>query len=89
MKTVLSYRKIVTPLPMSKVNRLLKKPTFTLRGPQGERTGHEIVYYFPFMLIIMKAMYSVTAVIKMTDRGGEPLWNTSHWMFIRSIPGHE
>jgi hypothetical protein len=40
-------------------------------------------------LIIMKAMNSVTAVIKITDRGGKPLWNTSHWTFTRSTPGHE
>ena len=40
-------------------------------------------------LIIMKAMNSVTAVIKLTDRGGKPLWNTSHWTYTRSTPGHE
>jgi hypothetical protein len=41
------------------------------------------------ILIIMKAMYFVTAVINMSDRGGEQLWKTSHWTFIRSTPGHE
>jgi DNA-binding NarL/FixJ family response regulator len=39
------------------------------------------------ILINMKAMDSVTAVIKMTDRGGEPLWKISHWTFIRNTPG--
>src|SRR5437867_1587127 len=40
------------------------------------------------ILITMKAMYSVTAVVNMIGRGGEQLWNTSHWTFTRSIPGH-
>jgi len=41
------------------------------------------------MLIIMKAMNSVTAVDDMDEGGGQPLWNTSHWTFTRNIPGHE
>jgi hypothetical protein len=40
------------------------------------------------ILIIMKAMDCVTAVAKMTNRGGQPLWNTSHWMFTRTTLGH-
>src|SRR5437016_14584548 len=40
------------------------------------------------ILITMKAMYSVTAVVNMIGGGGEQLWNTSHWTFTRSIPGH-
>src|SRR5437870_12283538 len=40
------------------------------------------------ILINMKARYSVTAVVTMRDRGGVQLWNTSHWMFTRSTPGH-
>src|SRR5207249_7097599 len=40
------------------------------------------------ILIIMKAMDSVTAMINMIGRGGEQLWNTSHWTFTRSTPGH-
>src|SRR5438093_3514346 len=36
----------------------------------------------------MKAMDSVTAMINMMGRGGEQLWNTSHWTFTRSTPGH-
>ncbi len=44
------------------------------------------IYHF---LINMKAMDSVTSVVKMRDRGGEQLWKTSHWMLIRGTPGHE
>jgi hypothetical protein len=40
-------------------------------------------------LINMKAMDSVTSVVKMRDRGGEQLWKTSHWTFIRDTRGHE
>src|SRR5436190_20003667 len=41
------------------------------------------------MLIIMKAMQTVTAVLRRTDRGGDTLWRTLHWMFTRNTPGHE
>jgi hypothetical protein len=41
------------------------------------------------MLINMKAMYSATAVVMVPDRGGEQLWNISHWTFTRGTPGHE
>jgi hypothetical protein len=41
------------------------------------------------MLITMKAMNSVTVVDEMDKKGGQPLWNTSHWMFTRNTLGHE
>src|SRR5262245_7293444 len=40
-------------------------------------------------LIIMKAMQTVTAVLGRTDRGGDTLWKTLHWMFTSITPGHE
>jgi hypothetical protein len=40
------------------------------------------------ILITMKAMNSVTAVEEM-EEGGQPLWNTLHWMCTRNTPGHE
>jgi hypothetical protein len=43
----------------------------------------------PFMLINMKAMYFATSVGRLTGEGGRAVWNTSHWTFIRSTPGHE
>lgn len=49
--------------------------------------NHENAVYV--ILINMKAMYSVRTVGTMTVEGGLPLWNISHWTFIRSIPGHE
>ena len=39
-------------------------------------------------LIIMKAMYTVTAVLVIKDRGGEALWKTLHWIFTSITPGH-
>src|SRR5689334_5598919 len=41
------------------------------------------------ILITMKAMNDVTVVMKITDRGGQPLWSMSHWMFTRTTPGQE
>src|SRR5262245_48406844 len=43
----------------------------------------------PCRLIIMKAMQTVTAVLGRTDRGGDTLWKTLHWMFTSITPGHE
>jgi ATP-dependent DNA ligase len=40
-------------------------------------------------LINMKAMYFATSVDRLTGEGGRAIWNTSHWTFIRSTPGHE
>ena len=75
--------------PDRTTNRLLKNFSESFDGAQDERRGFDIIEDFPFMLINMKAMYSVTTVIKITGRGGKQLWNISHWTFIRSIPGHE
>src|SRR5215831_8662625 len=43
----------------------------------------------PNNLIIMKAMYTVTAVLSRLDRGGDTLWKTLHWTFTSITPGHE
>src|SRR5215472_2688135 len=40
------------------------------------------------ILIIMKAMYTVTAVVGIKDREGGALWKTLHSMFIGTTPGH-
>src|SRR5262245_61734244 len=39
-------------------------------------------------LITMKAMQTVTAVLGRTNRGGNTLWKTLHWMFTSITPGH-
>src|SRR4030095_13199968 len=45
--------------------------------------GHQVI------LINMKAMYFAMSVGRLTGEGGRAIWNTSHWTFIRSTPGHE
>src|SRR5215475_3961095 len=39
-------------------------------------------------LITMKAMQTVRAVLGRTNRGGDTLWKTLHWMFTSITPGH-
>ena len=56
--------------------------------PAASRLCHNPKNLIGVMLIIMKAMYSVAAVVKMTDRGGDQLWKTSHWTFTKNTPGH-
>src|SRR5947208_15916961 len=54
---------------------------------QDDTERFRMTSFASVILINMKARYSVTAVVTMRDRGGEQIWNTSHWMFTRSTPG--
>src|SRR5207253_7551885 len=66
------------------------KEALSRQSNTGSRsfTSFRMTTFLSVILITMKAMYSVTAVVNMIGRGGEQLWNTSHWTFTRSIPGH-
>src|SRR5215831_10194605 len=57
-----------------------------IAGIQGRKDGSGNIH---INLIIMKAMYTVTAVLSRLDRGGDTLWKTLHWTFTSITPGHE
>src|SRR5207253_5291449 len=73
-----------------KIARMAKQilfiSSFSSRS-RGYSYGFVFRFQYLLFLINMKARYSVTAVVTMRDRGGEQLWNTSHWMFTRRTPG--
>ena len=64
-----------------------QKFAYTIPGSKSplplERLSRNVI------LINMKAMYFATSVGRLTGEGGRVIWNTSHWTFIRSTPGHE
>src|SRR5215470_5323170 len=57
-----------------------------IAGIQVRKDASEDVHV---TLIIMKAMYTVTAVLSRLDRGGDTIWKTLHWTFTSITPGHE
>src|SRR5262245_3328753 len=84
----------MTPLKIRDGNRASvsssRTPRFRHSSMEGWNPGrHGCLRTYPANLIIMKAMQTVTAVLGRTDRGGDTLWKTLHWMFTSITPGHE